>query len=96
MMFNLRRLWMHSPGMERFNVDAAAASLTGLTELCVRDCNPHLWGPKFPHATLGCFLPGWDLDLCDLDLWGIYPLNTPAFHSRLRWWSPAKGDWERE
>lgn len=49
----LHRLWMHSPGVDRFDVDAAAASLTGLTELCLRDCDPHLLGRKFPHAALG-------------------------------------------
>jgi hypothetical protein len=85
----LHRLWMHSAGMDRFDVDAAAASLTWLTELCLRDCGPHLLGPKFPRATLGHILPG-----CHLDTLGIDTLNRSAF--QVCWWSPDKGGWEKE
>jgi hypothetical protein len=83
----LRRLWMHSPGMDRFDVDAAAASLTGLTELCLRDCDPHLLGVKFPHAALGHirFDSGrWLKDSLRRDAWQV------------RWWSPAEGEWNRD
>jgi hypothetical protein len=48
----LRSLWMDTPGMDLFDVDAAAASLTGLTELCLKHCNRRLVGNKFPGAIL--------------------------------------------
>jgi hypothetical protein len=83
----LRRLWMDSPGMDMFDVDAAAASLTGLTELCLRGCDPHLLGPKFPGTALGDIWGG-------CDLWDSNPLSRGAW--RVKWWSRTEGDWKRD
>jgi hypothetical protein len=84
----LRRLWMDSPGMDRFDIDAAAANLTGLTELCLRACDPQLVGAKFPGAFLGNILSAAD------DMWFNSFRDGPLKRSawKLKWWSPAEGD----
>ena len=84
---SLRRLWMHSPGVDRFDVDAAAASLTGLTELCIRVRDPHLLAAKFPHAALGHIR-------YDSGQWLDDPLRRHAW--QVWWWSPAEGEWNRD
>ena len=83
----LRRLWMDSPGMDWFAVDVAAASLTGLTELCLRGCDPQLLGPKFPGAAFGDIWGG-------CDLWDSNPLSRASW--RVKWWSRTEGDWKRD
>lgn len=77
---SLRRLWMVSPGMDRFDVDAAAANLTGLTELCLRGGDPQLLGAKFPGVVLGSILS----NACDMYM---SPLKRSAW--QVKWWSPA-------
>lgn len=91
----LRSLWIDVNGMNRFDVDAAAASLTQLTELSLppsEDCeppykfDPALLGRKFPGATLGRTISGarrWYLSTpCDTGTW------------RVQRWSRVDGNWE--
>lgn len=78
----------HTYAAECFDVEAAAANLVHLTELCLRDCDPHLMHPKFPGAALGRVSVSMNLwcrprlDPCDTALW------------RVQWWSSADGAWE--
>jgi hypothetical protein len=81
----LRRLWADCAGMDRFDVAAAAASLTGLTELCLLDCDSLLLHTKFPAVALGCVWHG-------VSVWGCDPLSRGAWE--VKWWSPAEGTWK--
>jgi hypothetical protein len=83
----LRWLWIDTPGMVRCDMDAAAASLTGLTELCIRVRDPHLLAAKFPHAALGHIR-------YDSGQWLDDPLRRHAW--QVWWWSPAEGEWNRD
>jgi hypothetical protein len=86
----LRSLWMHSASITAFDVDAAASSLTQLTELCLPTSDshtpmscPHPLRSKFSRAAFGrVAFPHTAINPCDTAQWPVV------------WWSDALDCWD--